>query len=216
MTIKDLKEIMDSTSDAAVLIDGDGVVTAINAACVALLGAGRAVVGRQCHELFAGTSEVGKVCEADCCVLGAVHAGRPLRNFDMQVNTTTGRQWCNVTVLHSGSRTRPWALNIFRVVDVRKRLEMLVRDFVATTTGLDQEMASKVLAHGRPALQVSLTSQEQKVLKLLSRGESTAGVAKELGISPTTAANHIQRAMVKLSAHTRLDAVRRAQHAGII
>jgi DNA-binding CsgD family transcriptional regulator len=41
-------------------------------------------------------------------------------------------------------------------------------------------------------------------------------IAKQLQISPTTVNNHIQHILKKLNAHTRLEALRRAERAGLI
>ncbi len=217
MSIRELRQIMDSTGDAAVAVDSDGLILAVNSGATELLGVNaRDLAGRPCSEIFGGTNECGVVCEPNCCVLRAVRERRPLRNFDVQINVAAGRRWCNVTVLQGGAPGALWAIHILRAVDLRKRLEMVVHEFVATATGLDGDGAARVLAASRPALQVDLTRQEVRVLRHVGRGLSTEDVASELGISKVTVANHVQRAMGKLGARSRLDAVRRAQHGGLL
>jgi len=61
-----------------------------------------------------------------------------------------------------------------------------------------------------------LTNRERDLLVELARGHSTAEIAKELHISPTTVRNHIQRMLAKLGAHSRLEAVAIAIEQGII
>jgi DNA-binding NarL/FixJ family response regulator len=53
-------------------------------------------------------------------------------------------------------------------------------------------------------------------LKLLAKGRATEAIAKQLHISRTTVNNHVQHILNKLNAHTRLEAIRRAEHAGLI
>ena len=45
---------------------------------------------------------------------------------------------------------------------------------------------------------------------------STTTVAEQLHISRTTVNNHVQHILRKLDSHTRLEAIRRAEHAGLI
>lgn len=52
-----------------------------------------------------------------------------------------------------------------------------------------------------------LTPRERDVLRLLTQGLSTRDIAARLFISYATVRNHIQSVMVKLGAHTKLEAV---------
>jgi two-component system nitrate/nitrite response regulator NarL len=51
-----------------------------------------------------------------------------------------------------------------------------------------------------------LTPRERYVLLLLVDGHSTVEIAEELAISPSTARTHVQNVLVKLGAHSRLQA----------
>jgi DNA-binding NarL/FixJ family response regulator len=61
-----------------------------------------------------------------------------------------------------------------------------------------------------------LTDRELEILGLLAAGSSTAAIAKDLSISPTTVRNHVQRIITKLQVHSRLAAVARAYSKGLI
>jgi DNA-binding NarL/FixJ family response regulator len=61
-----------------------------------------------------------------------------------------------------------------------------------------------------------LTSRELEVLGLLAEGASTRELADRLYISLNTARNHVQRAIRKLGAHSRLEAVAIATRAGLV
>src|SRR6202042_1025594 len=53
-----------------------------------------------------------------------------------------------------------------------------------------------------------LTMREQEVLMLIMEGQSTKQIAQSLAISLSTARTHIQSVLVKLGAHSRLEATR--------
>jgi len=61
-----------------------------------------------------------------------------------------------------------------------------------------------------------LTDRELEILGLLAAGSSTAEIATELSISPTTVRNHVQRILTKLHVHSRLAAVAFAYSEGLI
>ena len=61
-----------------------------------------------------------------------------------------------------------------------------------------------------------LTQRQAEALRLLARGIAPRNIAQALGVSPITARNHIQTAMERLGAHTRLEAVMLAAQAGLL
>ncbi len=69
-----------------------------------------------------------------------------------------------------------------------------------------------------PALDVvgTLSPREIEVLSRLAAGTSTKELAAELFLSVNTVRNHVQRAIEKLGAHNRLEAVSIARRAGVI
>ncbi|HEY9458509.1 MAG TPA: response regulator transcription factor [Gaiella sp.] len=54
---------------------------------------------------------------------------------------------------------------------------------------------------------VSLTSRELEVLRLLAAGKRPKEIAGELFISPKTVSNHVQKVLAKLGAHSSAEAV---------
>jgi DNA-binding NarL/FixJ family response regulator len=110
-----------------------------------------------------------------------------------------------------------YSVHILREVDVRKRLEMIVRDFVVTETNLPAEQTRALSSATRAvAREAELTDREIEILRCLARGETTAHVASQLSISRATVNNHVQHILRKLDAHTRLEAIRRAERAGLL
>jgi len=220
MVIREIRELVDSTSDSAFAADGSGHIVAWNCAAEVMFGISATdAVGKMCGEIVQGKDQCGAVCSADCTVQQAVQKHRPVGNFDLQVETANGSQWCNVSVLfaNAANSTLPYSIHIVRQIDVRKRLELLVRDFVVTGMGLSTEQAATLISSVHAAArETEVSEREREILRLLAQGVTTAMVAEQLYISRTTVNNHIQHILRKLDAHTRLEAIRRAEHAGLI
>jgi len=122
-----------------------------------------------------------------------------------------------VIIVDDGSSTMPCSIHIIRQIEVRKRLELLMRDFIISSTDMPAEQAATLVSSTHaPAQQTNLSTRELEVLRLLARGSRTSAVAEQLHISRTTVNNHIQHILRKLDVHTRLEAIRRAEHAGLI
>ena len=82
---------------------------------------------------------------------------------------------------------------------------------------------ARLLSHLVPRLTVNshvlgrdLSSREREVLDLLSTGAPTQRIADQLFVSVTTVRNHVQRILLKLGAHSKLEAVVVAVREGII
>ncbi|HXI24053.1 MAG TPA: LuxR C-terminal-related transcriptional regulator [Pyrinomonadaceae bacterium] len=220
MRPEEIRRMTESTSDPAFAVDGEGLIMAWNQAAANLfqLSASEAL-GRYCREILKGSDECGSVCSKACTVRQAMEARHPIRNFDLQVETANGRQWCNISVMvaENGSSINRFAVHIMRPIDLRKRLEILVRDFIVSNTNVPDDEAIALISSTRAAArEAELTNRELEILRLLSKGNSTAEVADTLHIGSTTVNNHVQHILRKLDAHNRLEAIRRAEHAGLI
>jgi PAS domain S-box-containing protein len=220
MRIREVRNLVNGTSDTAFAVDGTGHIVAWNHAAESLFDLPRdEVIGKMCCEIVRGMDECGQVCSTRCVVRQAAQNCHTIANFDLQVKTAGGSQWCNVSVMiaDNSELTTPYAIHIVRQIDVQKRFELLVRDYVMTGTRLPAEQASALMASGRsPARESKLSDRELGVLRLLAKGNTTTNIAHELHISRTTVHNHVQRILRKLGSHTRLEAIRRAEHAGLI
>jgi two-component system, NarL family, nitrate/nitrite response regulator NarL len=69
----------------------------------------------------------------------------------------------------------------------------------------DNSLRSPPAAYGDCLLRV-LTLREQEVLMLMMEGASTKQIARSLAITLSTARTHVQSVLVKLGAHSRLEA----------
>jgi two-component system, NarL family, response regulator LiaR len=62
----------------------------------------------------------------------------------------------------------------------------------------------------------TLSQREREVLRLLSEGKTNEQIGKELFISPETVRTHVRKAMDKLDADTRTQAVATALRQSLI
>jgi len=61
-----------------------------------------------------------------------------------------------------------------------------------------------------------LTARERETLERLCRGETTSVMAHHMGVSQATARSHVQRVLMKLGVHSRLEAIALATHNGLV
>lgn len=220
MRASEIRNIVDGTADPAYVLDPRGMICAWNTAAASLFQLDRSdAIGQACSDVVQGIDECGMACSEDCSIVQCTRDHEPIRSYDIQV-TAAGRQiWCNasVIILKSDASDGVYTLHVLRQADAQKRLELSIRDLVAASAGTGVSNATDVISAGSsPTAKVDLTKREIEILRLLAAGATTGGIAGKLFISQTTARNHIQNLMKKLGAHTRLEAVRRAERAGLI
>jgi DNA-binding NarL/FixJ family response regulator len=87
----------------------------------------------------------------------------------------------------------------------------------------DSVIAPSLLARLLPRLRrtttappTALTEREQQVLELLVEGLSSQAIADRLFLSMNTVRNHVQNILVKLGAHSRIEAVATAVRSGLV
>ncbi len=108
------------------------------------------------------------------------------------------------------------AVHILRPLK-RKRLERLVHDFVVSEIELERKMQEPPSFSARTgSTNPKLSPREIEILQMLASGTKTNAVAEELSISRSTVRNHIRNIFTKLDVHTRLEAIRCAENAGLI
>ena len=222
MRLEEIRKLAYGTADPAYVLDPEGMIVSWNKSAVELFGLEEAdVLGLSCHAALQGMDECGRDCVSDCNILKRAAEHHPLKNYDIQITARGKKQWCNVSIVlldAPSSSSALYTLHIVRPTDVQKRLEMVMKDFVSVSSDLPLTQISGS-RHGSstiPSREVDLTRREIEVLKMLSVGTATAEIAEKLFVSRATVNNHIQHILKKLSAHTRLEAVRIAERAGLL
>jgi DNA-binding NarL/FixJ family response regulator len=105
------------------------------------------------------------------------------------------------------------------MLDKDAPLDDLVRAIHVVAEGgtyLDPTAAAALIAHRQQARGSALTQREREVLRLLADGLTNEQIGAELSISPQTVRTHVQKAMEKLGAQTRVQAVATALRDGLI
>ena len=220
MRSSELFELLNDTGDAAFVVDQAGSIRSWNVSAERLLGyAASDVVGKSCFDLLAGSDSSGSLtCARDCAALELCWRTSCFTAFDLEVKTASGaNKWVNVSLIVAPTGGGPLLIHLLRDADARRNLEILTKEIAVHVGRLTGREAEQILqpARTRPPAP-ALTAREIKVLQLLSRGQSTAAIGRELEVSSTTIRNHIQNILRKMRAHTRIEAVMRAIREGLI
>ncbi|HZR95128.1 MAG TPA: response regulator transcription factor [Gaiellaceae bacterium] len=105
------------------------------------------------------------------------------------------------------------------VIDKEAPLDDLLRAIRIVAGGgtyLDPAAAASLIAQRRRLKHRELTQREREVLRLLADGNSNDQIGAALSISPQTVRTHVQKAMEKLGASTRVQAVATALRESLI
>jgi DNA-binding NarL/FixJ family response regulator len=100
---------------------------------------------------------------------------------------------------------------VFKPADPDELLARIVRAQRRAVAADDSSAESADTAINPP-----LTARELQILRLVAEGRSPRDIAAHLVISPKTVASHLQRILVKLSVHSRTQAVARAYELGLV
>jgi PAS domain S-box-containing protein len=210
--------LIEATADAAFAVDAAGRTSAWNNAAAELFGVSEAeAIGVKCHQMLQCSDENGVVCSEHCVIEFAAQGNFPRMNFDLRVHTKTGKLWCNFsTFLANDASGARHAVHIVRPCEMRKRLEQALSEFVRMQASPAPNGVPRISSTPAQDINVPLTARETEVLKRLAKGNSTRTIANQLNISSATVNNHIKHILTKLDAHTRLEAIRHAESAGMI
>jgi PAS domain S-box-containing protein len=218
MSSKQFFILLEGTADAAFAIDVAGRISAWNKAASELFGVNEAqAMGALCHQILQCADDNGTFYAEQCVLKRAANSNCPEMNFDLRLQTRTGKQWCNLSTLLASdpaSRARH-TIFIARPREMRKRLEQALAEFMRMQKN-GSNHGTKNCSVIRAAVNIRLTSREVEVLTSLAKGYSTRVIANQLNISSATVNNHIRHILSKFDAHSRLEVIRAAESAGVI
>ncbi len=209
------------SADGVFAVDTDQQVISWSTAAEELTGQrAEDVIGKPCYEIVAGTDYQGQIfCRRNCPAIRSARRGQSVPNFDLACNRNGEETWLNVSIIPvpSGDLGGAMAIHLIRDVSQRRQAERLAQaaiDTVSQYTSAPPGATAKAGPYPVPG--PSLTAREIEVLRLLTKGLPTRVLAEELGLSPATVRNHIQRLLPKLGVHSRLEAVVYAVRHGLI
>lgn len=176
---------------AVFAVDLDQRIVSSTPAATAILG-GRPVTGMHCYDVMRALDpRNGAQCRPNCLEVTDARCGR----------TPSGSSLWGAAC----EQSRP----VTTVIEEREGIPRLIIHILRDTEGPSALGAPYVPSE-------ELTRRQVESLRLLARGLSPCEISRALGISPITVRNHIQSAMERLDAHTRLEAVLLATRAGLI
>ena len=219
MSCKQFNILIEATADAAFAVDHAGRLSAWNSAAEQLFGVNETeAIGTRCHRVLQCSDENGIDCSDHCAIESAVHDKHPKTNFDLRLQTKFGKQWCTLSrlVASDPASGECHAIHIVHPRELSKRLEQALSEFARIHAGNASNGGRMILSTATPAINVPLTAREIEVLRSLAKGDNTKKIATQLSISSATVNNHIKHILSKLDAHTRLEAIRHAERAGVI
>jgi DNA-binding NarL/FixJ family response regulator len=91
-----------------------------------------------------------------------------------------------------------------------------VKAVAADHTPVSADMIRSVVGSGAWKVGNDLTARELQILKIASLGRSNKAIAEELHLSVNTVRNHMQHVLMKLGAHSKLEATAIAARLGIL
>jgi PAS domain S-box-containing protein len=202
----DLKKLFHKTADGVFAVDAKGHIVYWNDSCERILGyRATEVVGRNCCDTIKGRDHSGNLaCYKGCQVMTALKDQRLVEHFEMLVPRKDDKEvWVDVGIIYMmpDSRGDPLSVHIIRRSREKDHVEEAVQ--AAMQRAGWSTAATALRASELPRL----TPREREVLLHLAEGKSTVAIAKDLGISPNTARNHIQNLMDKLGVQSRVEAV---------
>ena len=216
MLERELFSVLESTADAAFVVDEQGITRSWNRAAENLFGLSASeVLDQPCAGLLHGSSPLGTpVCMEHCSVIECAVKHREISNYDLEVDGRAGEtRWVNISIMvFREDRTgRTLVVHLARDISEQKKKELLTEKFVQLAKEIASQSDDINLAPASP-----LTEQERRILRSLAQGQDPAHLAKELGISPRTLRNHLHHVNQKLRTKNRLEAVMQATRRGLI
>ena len=204
--------VLAQTADGVYALDQRQRIVFWNAAAERILGyRAEEVIGRPCHEVFAGEPRPGCLeCHAGCPVLAAAEHHEPIPTYNLLSRTKEGDTiMLNVSVIVPVEHGSPLAtIHLFRDATHQLRYETYVEHLLCAAARLPGP--PQTLARSLPQSNLfyaPLSAREKEVLALLVQGRAAREIADTLCISYATVRNHLHTILRKLGVHNQRQAI---------
>ena len=178
---------------------------------------GEAGSGEEALEVLRSTSADVVIMDIDMPGIGGIEATRRLVadcGCVVLVLTMYGEDEFVFAALQAGARG--YLMKGAQQEDVLRTIRAVSRgDAVFGHEVADRRLHSFTTTGGNRTPFPELSDRERDVLVLLADGTSNALIARQLGLTPKTVANHVSNILTKLHAVDRAEAVVRARRAGL-
>ncbi|MHB8177830.1 MAG: response regulator transcription factor [Vulcanimicrobiaceae bacterium] len=204
--------------EATVAVDDRGIIVAWNRAAELLLGwTAEQAIGRPCHEIMHGSTSAGTpICGPDCAILECGKRGNTPRRFEMLLRRPDQTEvWLDVTSVTLRDSGRTLSIHVFNESLSVQQMSKIAGE-VTQRLVLERASAGPSDENLQRLVVDRLTRREIEVLKLVAAGLGTNDIAAQLHVARVTVRNHINSAMAKLGAHSRLEVGVIALKAGLV
>lgn len=191
-------------------VDLNQRITSWNGAASEELRSAEDALGRRCYEVLASVDPRNAAhCRPNCPVIAKARLGRAAPDFRVWTQTEDGRpDQVQVSILLQAAADPADT----RVVHLVRRVE----EPAASPARGSRPLHLAKRHDDAASLRSHITPRQIATLRLLAEGYSPDEIAATLGIRPVTTRNHIQAAMDRLGARSRLEAVIIAARAGLL
>ncbi len=216
-----------TTNEALFVADDKGRIKYWSEGAERLVGySEEEVLGKRCYSVLCGRRGGKPWCQPDCAIRRTVRRGALPAHVVLEVRPRSGdRIPVEAAFLVRKDRKKHVVAHLLQDASDQQRLRRALDDVLRLLHGVESEPATEASPEGAPAppfhsctvaadLSV-LSRRETEALRYLTAGMTNEDIAKQLGVSPLTARNHVQHTLKKLGLHRRTQAVAAAIEQGL-
>jgi DNA-binding CsgD family transcriptional regulator len=188
-------------------VDLEQNITSWDERASAALPAVGSMVGRRCYEVLSSIDpRNASLCRPNCPTVMEARVGRPTADFHLWTQSAEGApgRLCVSILLQPGDSPQD------------RRILHMVRPVRERDPERSAAPVLRALSASADAMVYSLTPRQKHALCLLAEGFTPDEIAEGMQVRPVTVRNHIQAAMERLGARSRLEAVITASRAGLL
>ncbi|MGE5414070.1 MAG: LuxR C-terminal-related transcriptional regulator [Syntrophomonadaceae bacterium] len=216
-----------TTNEALFVADDKGRIKYWSEGAERLVGySEEEVLGKRCYSVLCGRRGGKPWCQPDCAIRRTVRRGALPAHVVLDVRPRDGRRIpVSAAFLVRKDRKKYVVAHLLQDASDQQRLRQALDEMMRLLHGVEadasvearpEEPAVPPFQSCSEAADISvLTRRETEALRCLTAGMANEDIAKQLGVSPLTARNHVQHTLKKLGLHRRTQAVAAAIDQGL-